>query len=56
MIIDSEASHIGVLDYEFEKFLTTDKSSKVCPWLKNLGMHVQAHSYSKINWINFYKA
>ena len=48
MRIGSLASHIGVLDDEFEEFLDGGELSKVRSWHKNLGLHVKTHIDSEI--------
>ena len=53
--IGSLASHIGILDDEFEEILAAGKLSKICSWYNNLGLHVQTHKYNSITWINFDK-
>ena len=49
------ASHLGILDDEFEELLAAGKLSKVCSWHKNLGLRVQTHRDNSINWIAFDK-
>ena len=47
-IIGSLASHIGILDDEFEDILDACKLSKVWYWYKYMGLHVQTHRYHSI--------
>ena len=54
--ICSLASHLGVLDDDFEEFLDEGKLSKVWSWHKNLVLHVQTHIDSEITWIVFDEA
>ena len=49
--IGSLASHLGVLDDEFEELLAAGKLSKVRSWYKKLGMRVQTHRDNSITWI-----
>ena len=42
-IIGSLASHIGLLDDEFKRFLYAGKLIKVCSWYKNLRLHVKTY-------------
>ena len=54
--IGSLASHLGILDDEFEEILAAGKLSKIRSWYKNLGMRVKVHEYNSITWIYFEKA
>ena len=54
--IGSLASHIGVLDDEFEELLAAGKLSKVRSWYKNPGMCVQTHIDHYITWVAFDEA
>ena len=47
------ASHLGILDDEFEDLLDAGKLSKVWSWYKKLGMHVKTHGYHYITWVAF---
>ena len=51
--IGSLASHIGVLDDEFEELLDAGKISKIRSWYNNLVLHVQTHRFHPMNWIGF---
>ena len=51
--IGSLASHIGILDDEFEEILAAGKLSKIQSWYKNLGLLVQTHRNHSITWIYF---
>ena len=48
LIIGSLASHLGVLDDEFEEYLVAGKLSKVRSWYKNLGLRVKTHRDNSI--------
>ena len=54
MRVSSLASHLGILDYEFEELLASGKISKIRSWCKKLGLHVQANRYQYITWIDFH--
>ena len=47
-IIGSLASHIGILDDEFEDIFDACKLSKFWSWYKDMGLHVQTHRYHSI--------
>ena len=49
--IGSLASHLGVLDDEFEEFLSSGKLRKVWSWYKKVGMRVQTNRDNSINMI-----
>ena len=51
--IGSLASHLGILDDEFEEILTAGNLSKIWSWYNNLGLRVQTHRYHSIIWIDF---
>ena len=54
--IGSLASHLGILDDEFEEILAAGKLSKFWSWYKKLGLHVQTHIDHSISWIDFDEA
>ena len=54
--IGSLASHLGILDDEFEELLAAGKLSKLWSWYNNLGLRVQTHRDNSINWIVFEEA
>ena len=51
--IGSLASHLGILDDEFEEILDVGKLSKIRYWYNKLGLHVQTHRDHSITWIAF---
>ena len=54
--IGSLASHLGILDDEFEDIFAAGKISKVWSCYKKLGLCEQTHRYHYITWIHFDKA
>ena len=54
--IGSLASHLRILDDEFEELLAEGKISEVWYWYKNMGLRVQRHTDHSINWIDFEEA
>ena len=50
--MSSLASHLGILDDEFEELLAAGKLSKIRPWYNNLWLRVQTHRYNYIPWID----
>ena len=54
--IGSLASHLGILDDEFEELLAAGKVIKICSWYNNLVMCVQTHRDHSITWISFDEA
>ena len=54
--IGSLASHLGILDDEFEGLISVEKLSKVRSWYKNIGMYVQKYRDHSITWISFDEA
>ena len=55
-IIGSLASHLGILDNDFEELLDAGKLSKVRSWYNKTGLRVQTHRYHSITWIYFDEA
>ena len=51
--IGSLASHLGILDDEFEEVLASGKLSKIWSWYKKLRLCVQTHRDYSITWIGF---
>ena len=54
--IGSLASHLGILDDDFEELLDSGKLSKFRSWYKKLGLRVQTLRDHSITWIDFDKA
>ena len=54
--VGSLASHLGVLDDDFEEIIAAGKISKVQSWYNNMGLHVQTYRDHSITWIYFDEA
>ena len=54
--IGSLASHIGILDDEFEELLDAGNLNKVQYLYKNMGLSVQTQRDHSITWIGFDEA
>ena len=50
------ASHLGILDDEFEDIHAAGKKIKVRSWYNNLGLSLKPRRYHSINWISFDEA
>ena len=55
-VIVSLASHLGILDDEFDEILVAEKLSKLRSQYNNLGVRMQIHRYHSITWIYFDEA
>ena len=53
---DSLASHLGILDDEFEELLAAGKLGKFRSWYTKLGLCVQTYIDNSIKWIAFDEA